>query len=106
MLSSIPSDFRVNIIERFIRAVHEVVRDFIQEDVPRLAKEQEDRLNSEIAVAKGGVVDKLRKAGVAEGDILSRLETEPPLSAVPCDCRGRRPSLPTQLREFAHGHHY
>lgn len=86
-MPSIPSDFRDNIIERFIRAVHEAVRDFIQEDVPRLAGEQEDKLKAGITVAKGRGVDKLRKAGVADADILSRLETQPPLSAAPCDCR-------------------
>jgi hypothetical protein len=43
MLPGVPSDFRDYIIERFIRSVHDAVRGFIQEDVPHLAREQEDK---------------------------------------------------------------
>ena len=54
MLPGIPGDFPTILIDRFVSAVRDAVRDFIREDVPSLAKEQEDKLNADIKVVKVG----------------------------------------------------
>jgi hypothetical protein len=54
MLPNIPGDIRVILIERFVRFVSGGIRDFIQEDIPRIAEEQEDALNAELAQARVG----------------------------------------------------
>jgi hypothetical protein len=54
MVPSIPGDVRDILIERFVSLVNEAVRDFLQEDVPRIAKEREVALNDELAKAHVG----------------------------------------------------
>lgn len=54
MLPSIPGDFRRILIERIIRLVNQTIRDFLQEEVPSLAKKQEAVFNCELADAHVG----------------------------------------------------
>ncbi|TCL89557.1 hypothetical protein C8J38_11248 [Rhizobium sp. PP-WC-2G-219] len=54
MLPSIPRDVAVIVIERLVRYVSDAIRDFIHDDLPRLAKEQEDKLNAQLLQAHVG----------------------------------------------------